>query len=53
MVMAQKLYTLLTPTPFHLPNNPGNAAVYICPVVAAQPVDTTPMTRMEQATIDT
>ena len=53
MVMAQELYTLLTPTPLHLLNNPGDATVYVCPVVAGQPVDTTPLTRMEQASINT
>jgi hypothetical protein len=52
MVMAQELYALLTPTPFCLPNNPGNTVVYVCPVVAGQPVDTTPLTRMEQAAIN-
>jgi hypothetical protein len=53
MVMAQELYTLLTPTPFCLPKDPGDAAVYICPVAAGQPVNTTLLTRTEQATINT
>jgi hypothetical protein len=53
MVMAQELYALLTPTPFRLPNNPGDATIYVRPVVAGQPVDATPLTRMEQASIDT
>ncbi len=38
--------------PFHLPNNPGSAAVYVHLVVAGQPVDDTPLTRTEQASID-
>jgi hypothetical protein len=52
MVMAQELYALLTPMPFHLPNDPRDAAVYIYPVVAGQPVDTIPLMRTEQATIN-
>jgi hypothetical protein len=47
MVMAQELYALLTPMPFCLSNNPGDAAVYVCPVMAGQPVDTTLLTRTE------
>ncbi len=38
--------------PFCLPNNMGNTAVYVCPVMAGQPVDATPLTRIEQAYID-
>jgi hypothetical protein len=53
MVMAQELYALLMPMPFCLPNDPGDAALYICPVMAGQPVDITLLTRMEQATVDT
>jgi hypothetical protein len=53
MVMAQELYTLLTPTPFCLPNNPGNATVNVCPTLAGQPVDNTPLMPTEQATINT
>jgi hypothetical protein len=52
-VMARELYALLTPSAFQLPNNPGNAAVYACPTLAGQPVNTTPLTQMEQATINT
>jgi hypothetical protein len=40
-------------TPFHLPNDPGNAAVYIHPVMDGQPVDATLLTRTEQALINT
>jgi hypothetical protein len=50
MVMAQELYTLLMPMSFHLPNNPGNAAIYVHLV---QPVNATPLTRTEQASINT
>jgi hypothetical protein len=50
--MARELYALLTPMPFCLPNDPGDTAVYICPVMAGQPVDTPLLTRMEQASID-
>jgi hypothetical protein len=39
--------------PFCLLNNPGNAAVKVCPVMAGQPVNMTPLTRMEQASINT
>jgi hypothetical protein len=42
MVMARELYALLTPNVFHLPNSPGNAAVFIRPTLAGQPVDNTP-----------
>jgi hypothetical protein len=53
MVMARELYALLTPMPLCLPNNLGDAVVYVCPVVARQPVDATLLTRTEQASIDT
>jgi hypothetical protein len=53
MMMAQELYALLMPMPFCLQNNPGNTTIYVCPVMAGQPVDTTPLTRTEQASIDT
>jgi hypothetical protein len=53
MVMARELYALLMPAPFCLPNDPGNAAIYVRPVVAGQPVNATPLTRTEQASINT
>ncbi len=53
MVMAKELYALLTPMPFPLPNDSGGASVYVCPVMAGQPVDATPLTKMEQESIDT
>ncbi len=39
MVMVRELYALLTFNAFCLPSNPGNAAVYVCPTVADQPVN--------------
>jgi hypothetical protein len=53
MVIARDLYALLTPNACCLPNNPGDTAVYIRPTVAGKPVDNTPLTRTEQATINT
>jgi hypothetical protein len=52
MVMARKLYALLTTQPFRLPTNPGAAAVYVRSQLPGQPVDNTPLSRMEQASID-
>ncbi len=51
--MARELYTLLTVTPFCLPINPGDALIYVCLVVTGKPVNKAPLTRTEQATIDT
>jgi hypothetical protein len=53
MMMARELYSLLTNIPFRLPTNPGAAAVYVRAVVTGQPVDNTPLSRTEQALIDT
>jgi hypothetical protein len=53
MVMARELYALLMPMPFHLPNDPGVAAIYVCLVMAGQPVNATLLTRTEQPSIDT
>ena len=53
MVMACDLYSLLTNVPFCLPTNPGAAAVYIRPIVLGQPVNNAPLSRTEQASIDT
>jgi hypothetical protein len=47
--MSRDMYALLTPSPFQQPNNPGPVAVYI----RNDPNNTTPLTRTEQATIDT
>ncbi len=35
--MALELNALLTPNLFCLPNDPGDAAVYVCPMLARQP----------------
>ncbi len=51
--MAQELYPLLTPNLFFLSDDPGNAAVYVHPTLAGEPVDNTPLNHTEQATIDT
>jgi hypothetical protein len=51
--MARELYSLLTNIPFRLPTNPGAAAIYVRARVTGQPVDNTPLSRMEQASIDT
>ena len=53
MVMARELYSLLTNVPFCLPTNPGVAAVYVRAVVIGQPVNNSPLSRTEQASIDT
>jgi hypothetical protein len=53
MVMARELYALLTLNLFCLPNDLGNAAVYVRPVLAGQPVDNTLLNQTEQATINT
>jgi hypothetical protein len=57
MVMARELYALLTPNPFRLPNDPGPNAVYVRPINPLNPVvvpdPSVPLTRTEQATIDT
>ncbi len=53
MVMAQKLYTLLTPNVFHLPKDPGKTAVYVPAVLANQPVNTLPLMWTAQGTINT
>jgi hypothetical protein len=52
MVMARKLYVLLTIQPFRLPTNPGATATYICSQTPGQPVNNAPLMRTEQASID-
>jgi hypothetical protein len=52
MVMTRELCALLTITPFRLPNNPGNATVYERAVVDGKPVNTSPLTCTEQASIN-
>ncbi len=51
MVMARELYALFTTIPFHLPTNPGAAAVYVRSQVPGQPVNNAPLARTEQASI--
>jgi hypothetical protein len=55
LVMASELYTLLTGqnNPFRAPIDPGAVAIYTRPVVTGQPVDLSPLSRTEQATINT
>jgi len=53
MVMARELYSLLTNIPFRLPTNPGAAAVYVRATTLGQPVNNAPLSRTEQASIDT
>jgi hypothetical protein len=53
--MARELYALLTPTPFCLPNNLGQNAVYVQVIDPNAPnavPNPAPLTRTEQATID-
>jgi hypothetical protein len=52
MVMAHKLNVLLTTSPFCLPTNPGAAAVYVCSQLPGQPVNNAPLSRTEQASIE-
>ena len=52
MVMARKLYALLTTQPFCLPTNPGATAIYVRNQLPGQPVDNAPLMRTEQASID-
>ncbi len=53
--MARELYTLLTGqnNPFRVPVDPGAVAIYTRAVVTGQQVDLSPLSRTEQATIDT
>ena len=39
-------------TPFRLPNDPGDATVYVCPVVTGEAIEPPPLTRAEQARIN-
>ncbi len=55
LVMARELYTLLTGrnNPLCVPVDPGGVAIYTRPVVTGQQVDVSPLSRTEQATINT
>jgi hypothetical protein len=52
MVMARKLYVLLTTQPFRLPTDPGATATYVRSQIPGQPINNAPLTRTEQASID-
>jgi hypothetical protein len=53
MVMGRELYSLLTNIPFRLHTNPGAAAVYVQAIETGQPANNAPLSRTEQASIDT
>jgi len=50
---GRELYSLLTNILFCLPTNPGAAAVYVRATTMGQPVNNAPLSRTEQALIDT
>jgi hypothetical protein len=52
MVMARELHALLTIQPFRLPTDPGATAIYIHSQTPGQPGNNAPLTRTEQASID-
>jgi hypothetical protein len=52
MVLAHKLYALLTTSPFCLLTNPGAAAVYVRSQIPGQPVNNALLSRTEQASIE-
>ena len=52
MVMVPTMYALITATPFRLPISPGDTPTYVRATLAGEPVNNTPLTRTEQATID-
>jgi hypothetical protein len=52
MVMAHEVYSLLTTQPFCLPINPGATATYVRSQIPGQPINNAPLTRTEQASID-
>jgi hypothetical protein len=53
VVMAHALYTLLTVNMFRLPTNSGDAAIYIRPILLGKTINTSLLTRTEQASIFT
>jgi hypothetical protein len=55
LIMVRELYTLLTGpgNAFHVPMDPGLVADYTCPVLPGQQPDVSPLSRTEQATVDT
>ncbi len=52
MVMARELYALLTTSLFRLPTNPGAAVVYVCSQIPGSPINNAPLSRTEQASIE-
>jgi hypothetical protein len=52
MVMARKLYLLLTTSPFRLPTNPGAGVVYVRSQIPGQLVNNAPLSRTERASIE-
>jgi hypothetical protein len=52
MVMARESYALLTTSPCCLPTNMGAVAVYVSSQIPGQPVNNAPLSRMEQASIE-
>jgi hypothetical protein len=52
MVMAQNMYALLTAMPFRLPISPGDTPRYVRAALIGEQVDTSPLMRTEQATIN-
>jgi hypothetical protein len=46
------MYTLLTATPFCIPTTPGDTPTYLRAILTGEPTDNSPLTRTEQATID-
>ena len=53
MAMAQNMYALITTTPFRLPISPGETPRYVRAALLNEPINPSPLTRTEQATIDT
>ena len=53
MLMAQNMYALLTTLPFRLPISPGDTPRYVRATRLGEEIDTSPLTRTKQATIDT
>jgi hypothetical protein len=52
MLMACKLYALLTTQLFCLPTNPGATATYVRTQIPGQPINNAPLTWREQASIN-
>ncbi len=48
IMMACKLYAILTTSPFRLPTNSGAAAVYVRSQIPGQPVNNAPLSRTDR-----